>query len=252
MAHAQELAHLNSIAWARHFSSWLHQLFHDAPAALQQSEAQISFCKVHGLLFWLAPAHVLHGWAVAVSGEPEAGILELTRGIAAYRATGAELLVPFHLGLHAATLRETGRPIEPALTLLSDALARTERTGERSFEAEHHRVRGECLLSLPTPDHAEAEASFVRALEVARRQSAKLWELRAATSLARLWQGQGKVAEARDLLVPIYGWFTEGFDTVDLRDAAKVLDTLGRSVAQPRAQLGTAPAEPPGNPKDQV
>ena len=103
---------------------------------------------------------------------------------------------------------------------------RVERTGVRWIEAELHRLRGELQLALPKPDQSDAEACFGRALAVAREQQAKFWELRAATSLARLWRDQGKRAEARDLLAPVYGWFTEGFDTPDLKDAKALLDEL--------------------------
>ncbi|HSA81324.1 MAG TPA: hypothetical protein VLE23_10920, partial [Geminicoccaceae bacterium] len=114
----------------------------------------------------------------------------------------------------------------PGLRLLADALDRVERTEVRWIEAELHRLRGKLLLALPEPDHAEAEDCLRQAVAVAREQDAKMWELRAATSLSRLWSGQGKRATAHDLLAPIYGWFREGFQTADLRDAKALLDEL--------------------------
>ena len=112
------------------------------------------------------------------------------------------------------------------MRLLSEALERVGQTGERWFEAELHRRSGEMVLGLPERDHLAAEACFRRAMAVAQEQSARLWELRAATSLARLWCDQGRRAEARELLAPVYGWFTEGFDTADLKDAKALLDEL--------------------------
>ena len=110
--------------------------------------------------------------------------------------------------------------------IIDEALVSVEETGERIYEAELHRFKGEVQLKLSVPDPQGAEASFYQALEVARSQSAKMWELRAATRLARLWQSQGKTNEARDLLAPVYGWFTEGFDTADLKEAKALLDKL--------------------------
>jgi predicted ATPase len=109
---------------------------------------------------------------------------------------------------------------------VGEALERIEKTGERWFEAEAYRIKGEVVLRFADPDQAEADRCFRRAIEVARNQGAKLWELRAATSLARLWTKQGKRAQARDLLAPVYAWFTEGFDTADLKDARALLDEL--------------------------
>ena len=140
----------------------------------------------------------------------------------AKRARGAEIKVPYYLGLIAAA---DGRPTE-AMPLLDGALGTVRRTGERWFEAELHRLRGEMLARTLPADHARAEASYRKAIEVAQRQSAKWWELRAAISLARLWAQEGKRQNAYELLAPIYGWFTEGFDTADLKDAKALLDEL--------------------------
>jgi predicted ATPase len=147
----------------------------------------------------------------------------IRRGLADYRATGAELFSPYFLALLADA---HGRADQAAIGLLADALDGVERTGVRWIEAELHRLRGELRLALPEPDQSEAEACFRRALAVAHEQQAKLWELRAATSLARLWRDQRRRNEAHDLLAPIYGWFTEGFDTADLKEARALLDDL--------------------------
>ena len=134
-------------------------------------------------------------------------------------------------------LRRGGRAAE-ALRLLAEALARVEATGERWFEAELHRLRGEALLGASAADRAEAEACFRKALDVAREQGAKWWELRAATSLARLWAEHGERRKAHDLLAPIYGWFTEGFDTPDLRKRRRCSTRSDDAVARHSARRG--------------
>jgi predicted ATPase len=153
-------------------------------------------------------------------------IAEMQRGLAAKRATGAELKVPYYLGLLAHAHRQADRAAE-ALPLLAEAVARVERTGERWFEAEVHRLRAEALLAASPDRRSAAEALLRQALIVAEQQGAKLWELRAATSLARLWRDQGKRLDAHNLLAPIYGWFTAGFDTPDLKNAKALLEQLG-------------------------
>ena len=150
---------------------------------------------------------------------------QMHQGLAALRATGAEMLRPYYLALLAEAYAQVGQP-EAGLTVLAEALAVVDNTGERRWEAELYRLKGELLLARSAEQHAEAEACFHQALDIARRQQAKSLELRAAMSLSRLWQQQGKRAEARELLAPIYGWFTEGFDTADLREAKALLDAL--------------------------
>jgi predicted ATPase len=149
----------------------------------------------------------------------------MRRGLAAKQAGGGEIKVPYYLGVLGAAYARAGRPVE-ALALFTDAFERVEETGERWFEAELHRRKGEVLLCLSEPDRAEAEICFRKAMEVAQVQGAKLWKLRAATSLARLWAEQGERQKARELLAPVYGWFTEGLDTADLKDAKGLLDEL--------------------------
>jgi class 3 adenylate cyclase/predicted ATPase len=227
IADSHELAHFNTTAFALVWASVLGQLRRDTRSAKERSEAVISLCTEQRLLFWLAAGHIFHGWALAAGGEPEAGAAELRQGRAAWQAMGAEYFLPKIIAMEVETRHETGHATESALELLSEAGARANKTGEHWLDAELHRLQGECLLSLHTPDEATAEAAFVRAIEVARGQSAKMWELRAASSLARLWRDQGKQTDARDLLAPVYTWFTEGLDTPDLREAASVLDELG-------------------------
>ena len=161
------------------------------------------------------------GWVKVKNGDVAEGISLLRSGLAAHRATGGVAMTS--IGLLAEACEIAGR-IEEAVTLLDDALQIGERTGERLFAAELNRHKGQLLLR--QGDTKAAEELYRKALSIAKEQEAKLWELRAAVSLARLRHDQGRYVEGRDLLAPIYGWFTEGFDTADLKDAKALLDGL--------------------------
>jgi predicted ATPase len=173
---------------------------------------------------WLrAMGTIYRGWAKAKNGDLAEGMSLLRSGSAAYRAIGAEAWMPHHIALLAAACVIAGQ-VEEAATLLDDALQIAERSGERWFVAELNRHKGQLLLR---QGHSEsAEELYRKALSIAQEQEAKLWELRAAMSLARLRRDQGRRVEARDLLAPVYGWFTEGFETQDLKDAKALLDEL--------------------------
>jgi predicted ATPase len=163
------------------------------------------------------------GWGKVKNGDVAEGIPLLRSGSNAYSATGAELWRPYYIAL-LTTACEIAGQFEEALALLDDALQIVERTGERWYAAELNRHKGQLLLR---QWHTEAaEELYRKALSIAREQEAKMWELRAAASLARLWRNQGRRAEARDLLAPVYGWFTEGFDMPDLKEAKALLDEL--------------------------
>jgi predicted ATPase len=149
----------------------------------------------------------------------------MRQGLAAIRAMGQKLSLPAYLARLAEACGNSGQA-EEGLRLLVEALGHVDHTGERYYEAEVYRLKGELLLRQAVPDAPQAEACFQRALVVARRQQAKSWELRVALSLSRLWQQQGKRAEARQILAEVYGWFTEGFDTPDLQEAKVLLDEL--------------------------
>ena len=179
----------------------------------------------HGFSFWDALLQVLRGSGQAHEEFPQEGIAEILEGIAAYKRTGAGVsLAHFHALLAEAHM--IAEQAEDGLRTVVEALAHVAETGEKYWEAEIYRLQGELLLLRATSD-GEAEQSFIHALDVARQQSAKSWELRTAMSLARLWQKQGKHTEARELLTGVYSWFTEGFDTQDLNDAKALLEELG-------------------------
>ena len=178
-----------------------------------------------GPLFWKAIGTLTQGSVFALTGRAEA-VETITSGLAALRSTGATQYIPTYLLYLAIAQADLGR-VDDARRTIDDAMAAMETTKERMFEAEVHRTAGEIALVWPEPHMGKAEAFFERALSVARAQQAKSWELRAATSLARLWRDQGKVRQARELLAPVYGWFTEGFDTRDLKDAKALLEGFG-------------------------
>ena len=173
-----------------------------------------------------ALGRILQGWAGAQRGEATTGIAHIRDGLAAYEATGARSGTTLSPALLAEALAFAGK-IEKGIAALDDALAQAAVSGERGWDAEIHRLCGDLTARLPYPDPAKAEESFRTALAIAREQGTQGYELRAATSLARLWHEQGRRGEARDLLAPVYGWFTEGFDTPDLQEAKALLDQLG-------------------------
>jgi predicted ATPase len=179
-----------------------------------------------GFPHWAALGTSLQGWALAMQGQGEAGMAQVRQGLAAWRTTGAALTVPFLCTVLADVAAHLGHPAD-GLQALAEAHTLVEQHEERWWEAEISRLRGVLLLRQPGTPPAEAEAWLQRALDVARRQEAKSLELRAAMSLSRLWQRQGKCDDARELLAPVYGWFTEGFDTADLQEAKALLETLG-------------------------
>jgi predicted ATPase len=223
---AARLAHPYSRAYALLYTAMLHQFLHEAPAGLQvRAEAAMEFCMAQGFETYLAHSMPLRGWALAAQGDSEEGIVQIHQGLTTLRGMGVELLRPYQLALLAEAYGQGSQP-EAGLRTLAEALEIVERTGERFYEAELHRLTGELMLQHAVPDETRAETPFQQALAVARRQGAKSLELRAAKSLSRLWQQQGKRAEAYELLAPIYGWFTEGFDTADLQDAKVLLEAL--------------------------
>ena len=225
LAYARELAHPYTLAYALSVACILHGRHRPGAEAQAEAESLIALATEQGFPLPAAVGTVVAGWA-SVGEEPaEEAIARIRRGLAGYTGTGAELWVPDILSLLAQANGRVGRPAD-ALELLAEALDRVDRTGGRWLEAELHRLRGELLLALPDPDPVAAEADFSHAITVARQQGARMWELRAAMGLARLWRDQSRLVEAHDLVAPICAWFTEGFDTPDLRDARALLGEL--------------------------
>jgi predicted ATPase len=226
LALAHELAHPYSLTYARSVASYIYQFRRQVQAVHEHAEATVMLSTAQGFPQWAALGTILRGWAMALQGQGEEGLAQVHQGIAAWRRTGAALQVPYFCSLLADVAAHLGRT-EDGLQALSEAQALVEQQEERWWEAEVYRLRGVLLLQQSMTLQAEAETWFQRALDTARRQEAKSLELRTATSLARLWRQQGKQAEARALLAPIYAWFTEGFDTVDLQAARALLEALG-------------------------
>jgi predicted ATPase/DNA-binding winged helix-turn-helix (wHTH) protein len=221
----RDLAHLPSLALVQHFVAFLHYYRRDVPALQAQAETLLTLATAHDFPLWAGFSTLWEGWAMAVQGQSEAGLARMHQGVGAtlaLRQTGsspARLLLLAEAGAHAGQVDE-------GLRFLAEALTAFEAVGRGNLLAETYRLQGELLLCQSVSNVVQAEACFQQALSIARRQQARSWELRVATSLARLWQQQGKRTEAYDLLAPVYDWFTEGFDTVDLLDAHALLSTL--------------------------
>jgi predicted ATPase len=226
LALAQQLAHPLSLTMALRWAAVLHHLRREAPLTQARAEASMTMATDQEFPQHVAVAMPLRGWALAASGHGEEGMAQIRQGLAAYQTTGASRVRPYQLALLAEASTQVGQTTE-GLAALAEALALLDTSGVRWWEAELHRLRGALLLQHEGAQPGEAEACFQQALIIARRQQAKSLELRAATSLARLWQQQGKHAAARELLAPLYGWFTEGFETADLQDAKALLEELG-------------------------
>jgi predicted ATPase len=226
---AHELSHPFSLGFALNFSARLHQLRREKEAVQDRAEAVIALSTEQGFPTWLLWGTMLRGWGLAQQGQVSGGIAHIEEGLVAWRATGVEIWKAQFLATLAEAYGQDAQ-VENGLSTVAEGLAFVERTDERFYEAELHRLKGELTLqcNVPSPESRakEAEECFHQALDIARRQSARSWELRATVSLARLWQKQGKKDEARQMLAEIYGWFTEGFDTADLKHAKALLDTL--------------------------
>jgi predicted ATPase len=227
LALARELAHSHTLCLALCIAASPQRRCGEEQVIQAQSEAALTLAREQGFPFWEAWATVQHGWVRATQGREEEGIVDIRQGLDAWRSTGAEFGLPYFLTLLAEAYGAVGQP-EAGLRVVAEGLTLVDTTGERVWETELHLLKGELrLLTRTSHKVAEAEESILRALAVARRQQAKSLELRAAMSLARLWQQPGKRAAAYDVLAPVYGWFTEGFDTADLQAAKALLEELG-------------------------
>jgi predicted ATPase len=226
LALAHELAHPFSLAFARCWAAMVAQWRREVAVVHEHAEATVVLSTAQGYALTVAVGTIFRGWALARQGQDEEGRAQVHQGIAAYRATGASLYVPYYCTVLADVCAHLGHTAD-GLRALAEAHTLTEEQEERWWEAEVCRLRGVLLLQQPGTSQGEAEAWLQRALDIARRQEGKSLELRAAMSLSRLWQQQGKQAEARALLAPLYAWFTEGFDTADLQEARALLEALG-------------------------
>jgi predicted ATPase len=240
MALARETSEPHGLSHTLYFAAIVHQLRREPEKAQQRAEQSIEVANEHGLMLYLGLAAIARGWALAEQGRHAEGIEQIRQGLAGYQATGTELVRPQCLALLAEALSKGGRGAE-SLHVVEEGLDVTRRNGDRYYEAELYRLKGELLLARPagraaqaasgksgsgetdsSPD-ARAEQCFSQAIDIARKQKAKSLELRAAINLAHLYQSQGKKAEARSCLAPIYEAFTEGFETADMREAKTLL-----------------------------
>jgi predicted ATPase len=225
LALARTAAQPQSRAYALGFASMFHHLRHEGAVAHAQAETMIELAREQRLPLWLAMARCRLGAALIDLGRPEEGIESMREGLEAWRATGAELETPYRLSVLAEAYGRLGQ-IEAGLGAVAQALAAVNKSGEGVWKAELKRLRGDLLLTQSDENGPEAEACFRQAIAVASRQQAKSLELRATLSFSRLLQRQGKREDARRILADIYEWFTEGFDTPDLKDARALLDEL--------------------------
>jgi DNA-binding SARP family transcriptional activator/predicted ATPase len=225
---AHELDHAWTLAYASSIAGAAFHLFRrEGQAAREHVEAVMRVSPEAGLAVWQAEGLCYSGWQQILSGQVREGIAQLRDGLAAMQAMGTVQHRTSFLAALAEGYARAGQPGQ-GLCALAEAFSLVAQTGERYCLAELHRLKGELLLTRGRGDQADAEASFHQAIEVARRQQAKSWELRAAIGLARLWHKQGRMDEARQMLAEIYGWFTEGFDTPDLQEARALLEELSR------------------------
>jgi predicted ATPase len=246
LALAHRVGHKNTLGFALMYSAMAGAYGRNTGLAAEHSAALLELAREQKFDLWAAGATVVKGWTIARRGQGAVGVAEIERGLAEWTTSGAEWMRPFFLSLLAEACALSGN-VRRGLGALDEALAAVGRTGQCWPEAELHRLRGQLLANLQHvggPD--EASAAFQSAIQIARQQSAKSWELRAVTGLARLWAEQGRRAEAQDLLAPVYGWFTEGFDTPDLREAKALLDELVSAPRQPAGRCAAAPVSNSG------
>jgi class 3 adenylate cyclase/predicted ATPase len=224
--HAREMDHAASLIYALAVTSVPRRLLIGNYASVNaQTDEAIAMAEEIAEVFWKVMGATVQGYVLALTGKASEAVHQITSGIAAYRSMGATVWLPKELSYLAKAHADLGQ-FDDAWRCIEEAVTHMETTKERWWEAEVNRIAGEIALLSPEPDAAKAETYFERALDVARQQQAKSWELRAAMSLARLWRDQGKVQQARELLAQVYGWFTEGFDTRDLKEAKALLEEL--------------------------
>ena len=222
---AREIGHAATLMYALLHATTIHVFCGNYSAATAPLDEAVALAEEKGALFWKAIGMITQGFILAMTSKASDAVRVITSGITALRSTGATTWLPCYLTYLARACAVLDQ-FDDARCSMGEAMAAIETTKERWCEAEVDRVAGEITLKSPQPDIAKAQEYFERALTVARQQQAKSWELRAAMSMARLWRDQGKVQQARELLAPVYGWFTEGFDTLDLKEAKALLEEL--------------------------
>jgi predicted ATPase len=222
---AREIGQAATLMYALTHASLTHTFCGNYAIAKAITDELVALASEKGTVFWKAQGMLLQGQLSALTGKASSAIETGSAGMAAYRSTGSSVWVSLHLASLARAYADLGK-FDDARRSIREATSAIETTMERWWEAEVHRTAGEIALRAPEPDTPRAQAYFERSLAVARAQHAKSWELRAAMSMARLWRDQGKPQQARELLAPVYGWFTEGFDTLDLKEAKALLAEL--------------------------
>jgi class 3 adenylate cyclase/predicted ATPase len=225
LKNAREIGQAGTLMSALNSTLWTAILRGNYAAANAQADELVALADEKGALFWKAAGMIHRGAVLALTGKASDAVQMVTTGLTVCRLAGTTMHVPSWLSFLAKARSELGQ-FDDAWRCIGEALTAIKTTNERWFEAEIHRMAGEIAVKPPQPDAAKAEAHFERALAVARQQQAKSYELRAAMSMARLWRDRGKPQQARELLAPVYGWFTEGFDTLDLKEAKALLDAL--------------------------
>jgi tetratricopeptide (TPR) repeat protein len=221
---AREIGHAATLMYALWWASWFHMFYgHYAEAQSLLDELAALADEKDASLFWKATEIAHRGALFALTGKASDAVRAITSGMTSLRSTGAALYEPWHLWHLAMAYAELGQP-DDARRCIDDAIDKVEKSNEKCWMAEVNRIAGEVALKSPARDTQKAEKHFERALNVARHQQMKSFELRAAMSMARLWREQGKPQQARELLAPVYGWFTEGFDTRDLKEAKALLE----------------------------
>jgi predicted ATPase len=227
--YAREIGHAATLMHALAYASFIQIQSGNYPTANALVDELVGLTDEKGALFWKATAITHQGWLFARTGKAWDAVHTITAGINAWRLTGARVWVPLYLSHLANAYADIGN-FEDAWRCIREATTAVETTKEKLWEAEIYRTAGEIALLSPEPNAKVAEANFARALRVARTQHAKSWELRAAMGMARLWGAVSKRCEARGVLASVYGWFTEGFDTRDLKEAKALLDVLQHEV----------------------
>jgi predicted ATPase len=225
LAKCQELSHPLTTGFAYALVAMFRYFRREPVVAQEIAQAGIDFCREHDVPVYPAFSTLVRGWALAELDHPEDGVEDMHGGFDEWRATGTGLMLPIFYAVLAEGYAKWGK-IDEGLKFLDQAFDRMRTTGECVWEPELHRLKGVLLLSQSAKNEIEAEARFSKAIQVARSQGAKSFELRAVTNLARLWQGQGKIDEAQGLLAPVHAWFTEGFDTPDLVEGEELLNAL--------------------------